>query len=546
MTTLPQARYANLSFVTRSSRGRDLDGHDRSHGLIQLMELVHLGVTHVVDVRSEWSDAELLLHHAPAIRYLHHGMDDAGQRVPAEWFERAVSWAGGGLGAGPGRRRAVALPHGHQPRARRWASPSCWPGLGPGRRHRGHPRARPQANVWYAADALDWHHDRTRLRARRRRSSTPRWPPGARRTRSTSSASSPDPAGRAQPALTDLRSKLCRVLRRLRTQHRRPRHRPPPSSSCKCASPAHCLRHVPTPGSARAPVRLLDVDLVAVEQTDELTLLVELTAPTPATTAQRQPATLVVVLDRSGSMAGGRLQAAQTALLQLVDRLDPADSFGVVAFDDQVQLVVPAGPLTDKGFVKHAIAALQPGGSTDLSAGYFRGLQEAQRVLGPTGATLLLISDGQANAGERDPSRLGPVAAKHSSIGIRTTTLGVGLGYDETLLRALAHGGDGNELFAEEADTATALIAGEVDGLLDQVAQAASLRISWGPYVTGLDVLNEVTVAALPDGAQLELGTFYAGESRRLLATLKIPGIAALGLVRWRRWSSPTWRCRSW
>ena len=44
---------------------------------------------------------------------------------------------------------------------------------------------------------------------------------------------------------------------------------------------------------------LLDCDLVAVEQTDELTLLVELTAPNPVTTAQRQPATLQVVLDRS-------------------------------------------------------------------------------------------------------------------------------------------------------------------------------------------------------------------------------------------------------
>jgi Ca-activated chloride channel family protein len=179
---------------------------------------------------------------------------------------------------------------------------------------------------------------------------------------------------------------------------------------------------------------LLDVDLVAVEQTDELTLLVELTAPTPAVrpTGSRPPSS--VVLDRSGSMAGGRLQAAQTALLQLVDRLDPADSFGVVAFDDQVQLVVPAGPLADKSAVKQAIAALQPGGSTDLSAGYFRGLQEAQRVLGATGATLLLISDGRANAGVRDAGKLGAVADQHRSRRIRTTTLGVGLGYAETLL----------------------------------------------------------------------------------------------------------------
>ena len=200
---------------------------------------------------------------------------------------------------------------------------------------------------------------------------------------------------------------------------------------------------------------LLDVDLVAVEQTDELTLLVELTAPTPPRTAKRQPATLIVCVDRSGSMAGGRLDAAKTALLALVDRLDPADSFGVVAFDDRVRLVVPAGPLTDKAAVQQAIAALEPGGSTDLSAGYFRALQEAQRVLSPTGATVLLISDGRANAGERHAGKLGAVAAQHLRAGITTTSLGVGLGYDQTLLAALGHGGNGNVLFAEEADTAT-------------------------------------------------------------------------------------------
>ena len=52
----------------------------------------------------------------------------------------------------------------------------------------------------------------------------------------------------------------------------------------------------------------LDCDLVAVETTDELTLLVDLAAPTAATTETRAPATLQVVLDRSGSMAGDRLE----------------------------------------------------------------------------------------------------------------------------------------------------------------------------------------------------------------------------------------------
>lgn len=275
----------------------------------------------------------------------------------------------------------------------------------------------------------------------------------------------------------------------------------------------------------------LDCDLVAVEQADDVTLLVELTAPTPTSTVVRQPATLQVVLDRSGSMGGDRLDGAKTALIALVDRLDPTDNFGLVAFDNSVQIVVPAGPLTNKPAVKQAIAAIDAGGNTDLSSGYLRGLQEARRVAGPTGATLLLVSDGHANAGITDPDQLSKVAVEAQTNRVTTSTLGFGLGYDELLLGALARGGAGNELFAEEADTAVALISGEAEGLLTQVAQAASLRLTWTPHVANIEVLNDLPIVGLPDGAMLELGSFYAGETRRLLIKLHVPGIPALGLT---------------
>ena len=275
----------------------------------------------------------------------------------------------------------------------------------------------------------------------------------------------------------------------------------------------------------------LDCDLIAVESTDELTLLVELTAPTSPSQQTRAAATLQIVLDRSGSMAGDRLEGAKTALLALVDRLDPQDNLGIVAFDDSVQIVVPAGPLTNKTAVKAAITGITDGGSTDLSAGYLRGLQEVRRVAGPAGATLLLISDGHANAGVTDPGQLGKVAVEAQTHRITTSVLGFGLGYDERLLAALAQGGAGNELFAEEADAATALIAGEVDGLLDQVSQATSLRVQWTAAVASAAVVNDLPISPLTDGFVVELGSFYSGETRRLLITLQIPGIAALGLA---------------
>jgi Ca-activated chloride channel family protein len=283
----------------------------------------------------------------------------------------------------------------------------------------------------------------------------------------------------------------------------------------------------------------LDIDVIAAQAHEQLSLLVELTAPAAlpsAAAGERGPRTLVVVLDRSGSMSGSRLDGARRALLDLVDRLDPVDNFGLVTFDNHVQIVVPAGPMADKPAIKQRIAAIHSGGSTDLSSGYLRGIQEATRALGTSdrpgrGATVLLISDGHANAGVTDPTTLGGVAATAAGHRITTTTVGFGLGYDEALLGAIAAGGNGNELFAETADDAVAAIAGELDGLLAQTAQAASVLVRMSPVCRKALVVNELPVTGTADGILVELGGFFAGEVRRMVLTFDVPGIEALGLA---------------
>src|SRR6185312_6622514 len=113
---------------------------------------------------------------------------------------------------------------------------------------------------------------------------------------------------------------------------------------------------------------------------------------------------------------------------------------------------------------------VQPRGGTDLSGGYLRALQETRRVADAAGATVLIVSDGHANRGVTDPNKLAAVAAEAYAHRVTTSTLGFGLGYDERIMSAIAKGGSGNEHFAEEADTAVALIGGEVEGLLTQTA----------------------------------------------------------------------------
>jgi protein-tyrosine phosphatase len=94
------------------------------------------------------------------VRYLHHGMDDAGQQVPHEWFEEAVAWVEAAYEQDPD---AIVLTHCHMGINR---GPSLGFAVllrraGTRSRRSRHPRRRPQANVWYAADALDWYHAAT-------------------------------------------------------------------------------------------------------------------------------------------------------------------------------------------------------------------------------------------------------------------------------------------------------------------------------------------------------------------------------------------------
>jgi Ca-activated chloride channel homolog len=279
----------------------------------------------------------------------------------------------------------------------------------------------------------------------------------------------------------------------------------------------------------------LDVNVVAHETDDDVTLLLDLEAPAAPDSdhaAHRVGSSLQIVLDRSGSMRGPALAGALEAITGLVQRLDARDNFGLVTFDDTVEVVVPAGPLTDKEDVTERLARVRAGGMTNLSGGYLRGLQELKRVAGETGGTLLIVSDGHANQGIGDPVRLGELARDAQGKGVVTSTLGYGLGYDETLLSALARGGSGNHHFAENPDAAGAAIASEVTDLLAKSVQAASLTVRFSRDVQLLRLYNDLPTTQIGDGTvMIELGDFYFQEQRKLLMRFEVPAMASLGLA---------------
>jgi Ca-activated chloride channel family protein len=281
---------------------------------------------------------------------------------------------------------------------------------------------------------------------------------------------------------------------------------------------------------------LLDVDMVAMEATDKVTLMLDLTAPANPAHASRPGQCVQLVLDRSGSMSGQPLESAKGSILKLIDRLAPQDSFGLVAFDDSALVIAPTRTMADHAMpaLRKAIREMGTGGSTDISAGYLLGLRELNRVQAVGGSTLLLVSDGHANAGEKDPKFFSEVSAKSATEKVTTSTIGLGNGYDETILEALAQGGGGAHRFAGTIDEAVGAIAAEVDDLLDKTVVNAVLRVTPTPALAGapmIEVLQRLPYWKDGDTYVVQLGDLYSGENRRFVIDIPVPAMAALGLA---------------
>lgn len=276
-----------------------------------------------------------------------------------------------------------------------------------------------------------------------------------------------------------------------------------------------------------AAVRL-DHMLVAMESANAVHAMLELSFLEAPVADERAPLHVALVLDRSGSMAGEKLEATKACAAHLVCRLRPDDELAVVAFDDQVTLVAPLAGV-DPDRLSAAIDGIWAGGSTNLSGGWLKGLEELGRATGDGPRAVVLLTDGQANVGVVEPARLVAMTSGARGTGAFTSTIGFGDGFDEDLLSDMADAGGGNAHFAAGPEDAPAIFAEEFDGLASTVAQNVSVEVGPGPDVEVLAVLNDHPATPVPGGLQLALGDAWGGDHRRIVLRLGIPAVAELG-----------------
>ena len=242
----------------------------------------------------------------------------------------------------------------------------------------------------------------------------------------------------------------------------------------------------------------------------------------PLHRAPRPPINLALVLDRSGSMAGSALRLAKQAAQQAVRQLGPQDRISVVTFDSHAEVLVPSTPAAQTETIVQAIGQVLPGSSTALYQGWLTGVNQVQAAShGYALNRVLMLTDGFANIGLREPDALASEVARALMAGVSTSVIGLGSNYHEVLLEALATAGDGNYTYVEHAEQLEAVFVAELAGLQATAGQRVSLGISGEPGLTVQEVYNDLP--RLPNG-RLRLPNLLLGRPIEVAARLRSLG----------------------
>ena len=150
-----------------------------------------------------------------------------------------------------------------------------------------------------------------------------------------------------------------------------------------------------------------------------------------------QSSALALVIDRSGSMAGQKIEICKSAAIASAELLSPKDSIGIYAFDSQVHEIVPMTKVTSTSTIASQISLLGSGGGTNIYPGMVMAREELNQVKAKI-KHMIVLTDGQTSG-----QGYQALASQCHAEGITISTVAVGSGAQVGLLQAIAAAGGG-------------------------------------------------------------------------------------------------------
>lgn len=210
-------------------------------------------------------------------------------------------------------------------------------------------------------------------------------------------------------------------------------------------------------------------NLVHLDEPQMLYLILELGAPAEARESPSPPLNVCLVLDRSTSMQGEKMDIVKAAAIQVLRNLRMQDILSVVAFSDRAEVIIPASYHEEKTRLEAKIQMIRPSGATEIYQGLEAGVKEVMRSLDSKRINhIILLTDGRTYGDEQQCLALASKLAEH---GIGISGMGIGQEWNDIFLDVLSTRTGGSSAYMAQPQDIKRLLLEKFNALAQTYAE---------------------------------------------------------------------------
>lgn len=257
-------------------------------------------------------------------------------------------------------------------------------------------------------------------------------------------------------------------------------------------------------------------NLVDLDEPQMLYIILELAAPAETRQSPSPPLNVCLVLDRSTSMQGEKMDLVKAAAIQVLRNLRKQDILSVVSFSDRAEVIIPAAYYQDRMVLEAKIQLMQPGGATEIYQGLEAGAKEIMRSLDSKRINhIILLTDGQTYGDEQQCLAL---ASKLAERGVGISGMGIGREWNDIFLDVLATRTGGSSAYIAEPQDIKRLLLEKFNALAQTYAEDTTLKLN---PVDGVELTYafrlEPDPAPIPLDDALRMGPILQDASTRVI-----------------------------